>query len=115
MALPFAEPLDFPQLLQFFAARAISGVEAVDGRVDFARAPGEVVSSLQEVHGIASWTDRYVAPRALGDPDAFPAADVVLLRWRPWRGYAAQYLWHSASASENSQSRSTGRRMIDRC
>src|SRR4029079_15621284 len=30
LTLPFAEPLDWPQLLHFFAARAIRGVEAVD-------------------------------------------------------------------------------------
>jgi 3-methyladenine DNA glycosylase/8-oxoguanine DNA glycosylase len=40
--------------------------------------------------------------RALGDPDAFPASDLVLRRaaaemnperWRPWRAYAAMHLW----------------------
>jgi AraC family transcriptional regulator of adaptative response / DNA-3-methyladenine glycosylase II len=51
--------------------------------------------------------------RALGEPDAFPAGDLVLRRaagrgektlsesellkraasWRPWRAYAAIYLW----------------------
>jgi len=49
--------------------------------------------------------------RALGDPDAFPASDLGLLKaagvssarqleklaedWRPWRSYAAMYLWES--------------------
>ena len=52
--------------------------------------------------------------RGFGDPDAFPAADLGLLRaarllglaqtarelashaerWRPWRAYAAQALWN---------------------
>ena len=48
--------------------------------------------------------------RALGDPDAFPAGDLGVLRalgaasprqaearaerWRPWRAYAAVHLWH---------------------
>jgi 3-methyladenine DNA glycosylase/8-oxoguanine DNA glycosylase len=47
--------------------------------------------------------------RALGEPDAFPSSDLGLLRamaiensrelehraetWRPWRAYAAMYLW----------------------
>jgi 3-methyladenine DNA glycosylase/8-oxoguanine DNA glycosylase len=42
--------------------------------------------------------------RALREPDAFPAADLALKRelqemdlhpdiWRPWRAYAAMYLW----------------------
>jgi AraC family transcriptional regulator of adaptative response / DNA-3-methyladenine glycosylase II len=49
--------------------------------------------------------------RALGDPDAFPSSDLGLLKaagassprrleemaeeWRPWRSYAALYLWES--------------------
>lgn len=51
--------------------------------------------------------------RALGEPDAFPSSDLGLLRvlylknpcelerraeaWRPWRAYAAMYLWNIAS------------------
>ena len=46
--------------------------------------------------------------RSLGDPDAFPASDLGVVkaarrlgidlathaaRWRPWRAYATQYLW----------------------
>ena len=30
--------------------------------------------------GIGPWTADYVAMRALGDPDAFPATDLVLRR-----------------------------------
>ena len=52
--------------------------------------------------------------RALGEPDAFPAGDLGLLRalriesfpelerraeaWRPWRAYATMYLWTVAEA-----------------
>jgi len=55
--------------------------------------------------GIGPWTVEYVAMRALADPDAFPATDLVLRRalaqraiaetgrWRPWRAYAAMHLW----------------------
>jgi len=57
----------------------------------------------------------YVELRAFGQPDAFPEDDPVLLgqasarpespgelaaiaeRWRPWRGYAAMYLWRAAA------------------
>ncbi len=76
-------------------------------------------SALLEVPGIGPWTAEYVALRALGDPDAFPAADLGLRQalgepgaplstaelarraeaWRPWRGYAAVSLWHSLAAS----------------
>jgi AraC family transcriptional regulator of adaptative response / DNA-3-methyladenine glycosylase II len=58
--------------------------------------------------------------RALREPDAFPAADIGLLRaltdatgrrptprellaraegWRPWRAYAAQHLWAADAAT----------------
>ncbi|MFO7608566.1 MAG: hypothetical protein R6X35_05125, partial [Candidatus Krumholzibacteriia bacterium] len=50
----------------------------------------------------------YVAMRALGEPDAFPAGDLGLRKaapgidlnvraeaWRPWRAYAALHLWAS--------------------
>ena len=70
-------------------------------------------TQLLEIPGIGAWTAEIVAMRALGDPDAFPATDLgvrsaarhlglpdsarslteVSARWRPWRSYAAQYLW----------------------
>jgi AraC family transcriptional regulator of adaptative response / DNA-3-methyladenine glycosylase II len=63
--------------------------------------------------GIGPWTAAYVALRGLGDPDAFLPGDLGVRRglaalgqasspadaarigerWRPWRGYALQYLW----------------------
>ena len=65
---------------------------------------------LGEIQGIGAWTAQYVAMRALGEPDAFPAGDLGLLRalnltssrelerrseaWRPWRAYATMYLWN---------------------
>lgn len=74
----------------------------------------DAVARLRRVPGIGDWTAHYVALRALREPDAFPASDVGLMRglgrilgerpdpagllaraetWRPWRAYAAQYLW----------------------
>ncbi len=54
---------------------------------------------LTAIPGIGSWTAQYVAMR-LGEPDAFPAGDLYLRHvgsesesWRPWRAYAAMYLW----------------------
>jgi AraC family transcriptional regulator of adaptative response / DNA-3-methyladenine glycosylase II len=82
-----------------------------DGRIRF---EGIVQSEtfleqLTEIPGIGKWTAQYVAMRALGEPDAFPAGDVALLSalnlkkpadleprsaaWRPWRAYATMYLW----------------------
>jgi len=71
------------------------------------------VEQLTGLPGIGPWTAHYVALRALGEPDAFPAGDLGLRkalsengkplaeralreraeRWRPWRGYAALWLW----------------------
>ena len=71
----------------------------------------DFITAMCELPGIGPWTANYVAMRALGDPDAFPASDLGLLkaaglssprklealaeRWRPWRSYAAMYLWES--------------------
>lgn len=65
----------------------------------------EIKKRLLAVNGIGPWTCEYLALRALGDTDAFPSSDLILKRalelhpeidinaLRPWRGYAAMYLW----------------------
>jgi AraC family transcriptional regulator of adaptative response / DNA-3-methyladenine glycosylase II len=74
----------------------------------------EAVAQLRGLPGIGEWTAQYIAMRQLREPDAFPAADIGLMRamadseglrptasallaraetWRPWRAYAAQHLW----------------------
>jgi AraC family transcriptional regulator of adaptative response / DNA-3-methyladenine glycosylase II len=74
------------------------------------------VERLCAIRGIGPWTAQYIAMRALGEPDAFPAGDLVLLRaaglkttsemerhaqrWRPWRAYAAMHLWKKGHAGE---------------
>src|SRR5262245_16043074 len=76
----------------------------------------EAIQRLQSIRGVGEWTAHYIALRQLREPDAFPAADVGLMRaladlegrrrssrellgraepWRPWRAYAAQHLWAS--------------------
>jgi AraC family transcriptional regulator of adaptative response / DNA-3-methyladenine glycosylase II len=72
------------------------------------------ITQLSTLPGIGEWTATYIAMRQLREPDAFPAADIGLMRamandmgvrpsagellaraepWRPWRAYAAQHLW----------------------
>jgi AraC family transcriptional regulator of adaptative response / DNA-3-methyladenine glycosylase II len=71
--------------------------------------PEPAIAALCALPGIGDWTAQYIAMRALRWPDAFPAADLGLLKafgatsprrlldaaaaWRPWRAYAAMYLW----------------------
>jgi AraC family transcriptional regulator of adaptative response / DNA-3-methyladenine glycosylase II len=78
------------------------------------RSLDETIAQLRELDGVGEWTAQYIAMREFREPDAFPAADVALLRamgdaegrrptpralleraerWRPWRAYAAQHLW----------------------
>ena len=99
---PAARRASLRALAEAFAAGAIPA----DGDFDAARA------ALEALPGIGPWTSHYVSMRALGDPDAFPASDLVLRRawggsakelataaeaWRPWRAYAAVHLWRSQS------------------
>jgi AraC family transcriptional regulator of adaptative response / DNA-3-methyladenine glycosylase II len=81
------------------------------------RGLNEAVQRLRSIRGVGEWTAQYIALRQLREPDAFPAADIGLMRalandqgrrpaadellaraekWRPWRAYAAQHLWAAA-------------------
>lgn len=105
------------------AIRALAQA-VVDGRVCFdgSMTTPQLQESLITVSGIGPWTAQYIALRALGDPDAFPHADLILLRaagepdapltpkkllelsnrWRPWRAYAVLLLWrHYADLKSN--------------
>jgi AraC family transcriptional regulator, regulatory protein of adaptative response / DNA-3-methyladenine glycosylase II len=73
----------------------------------------DAVAKLTALPGIGDWTAQYLAMRALGEPDAFPAGDLGVRqalqrsgrlpseretreraeRWRPWRAYAVLALW----------------------
>lgn len=88
----------------------------VRGEVDFNASTDSILEALSRVTGMGRSTAEYVALRALGEPDAFPADDPELRQiasdtdwpfsaqelearaeaWRPWRGYAALHLWSAA-------------------
>jgi AraC family transcriptional regulator of adaptative response / DNA-3-methyladenine glycosylase II len=86
-----------------------AAVAAKQVQLDGSSPPEAVRAQLCALDGIGDWTAGYVALRALGDPDGFPAGDLVLVRaasaatarelearagqWRPWRAYAAMHLW----------------------
>jgi len=95
----------------------------VDARISFDKVVNcdEFLNDLCEIRGVGSWTAQYVAMRALGEPDAFPSGDLGLLHalalkngrelevraeaWRPWRAYAAMYLWTSSGERYAAQSK----------
>jgi AraC family transcriptional regulator of adaptative response / DNA-3-methyladenine glycosylase II len=90
-----------------------------DGALDLERLrtvpADEAQAALEQFPGIGPWTASYVRMRALGDRDAFPSADLGVIkrmqaagvarqsilevaeRWRPWRGYVTLHLWASAA------------------
>ncbi len=88
-------------------------VQAGELRFDGSMATADFVARIQQIPGIGPWTAQYIALRALNDADAFPHADLILLRaaalpgetldpaallalaerWRPWRAYAVLLLW----------------------
>ncbi|MEK0362955.1 DNA-3-methyladenine glycosylase family protein [Pseudomonas sp. CBC3] len=75
----------------------------------------ELIRRLCMLPGIGPWTAEYIALRGFGEADAFPAADLGLLKaplwgsegitarqllarsqaWRPWRAYAAVHIWQN--------------------
>jgi AraC family transcriptional regulator of adaptative response / DNA-3-methyladenine glycosylase II len=107
------------------ALRTVAAAAAADPRLfDPGRDLDDAVARLTALPGIGEWTAHYIAMRALREPDAFPAADIGLLRamatpagrptpaallrhaeaWRPWRAYAALHLW-TAEASAAKEAR----------
>jgi len=81
--------------------------------LEFAADPRKVTDALCRLPGIGEWTAQYIAMRAFGEPDAYPADDLGLRKalstngrpatkreaeqeaeaWRPWRAYAVMHLW----------------------
>lgn len=103
------------------------GEELESGRLDLdelAELPDQLAQArLMALRGIGSWSAQMFLLRALARPDIFPAGDLGLRRgieslyalrampsvteaaeralvWRPYRSFAAKYLWlHYAAAS----------------
>ncbi len=95
--------------LRGVSAAARDGLVDLDAGADRERTR----RNLLALPGIGPWTVEYVAMRALGDPDAFPAGDLGVLHglrslgveagareaerrsqaWRPFRAYTVLHLW----------------------
>lgn len=114
LALVDVETLAMPRA----RGRALTGLAAAAAAdpelFGMRRSLDDAVAALRALPGIGEWTAQYIAMRALREPDAFPSADIGLMRalegpdgarpspaellaraerWRPWRAYAASHLW----------------------
>ena len=103
-------------------AKLASAVSANPRLIERAEDLETSISRLCALPGVGEWTANYIAMRALRETDAFPAADIGLLRaletggrrprpaeldafsqsWRPWRAYAAMHLWTAPIRKEKS-------------
>ena len=104
-----AMPVRRRETLRGVCAAIRDGVVELDPGADRERARRDLLA----LPGIGPWTVEYVAMRALGDPDAFPASDLGVLHglralgveadareaerrskaWRPFRAYSVLHLW----------------------
>ncbi|CDO06291.1 DNA-3-methyladenine glycosylase 2 family protein [Mycolicibacterium cosmeticum] len=98
-------------------AALAGGQVELDAGADWDRARAQLLA----LPGIGPWTAEVIAMRGLGDPDAFPVADLGVQaaaaaiglptdraalethsrRWRPWRAYATQHLWTALDHAVN--------------
>ncbi len=106
---PIGIPRARAATIRALAAAVAEGTLHLDGALDL----DDAIARLVAIPGIGEWTAHYIAMRALGEADAFPASDLGLRRalgngtgplaardvqrmaeaWRPWRAYAAMHLW----------------------
>ncbi|HZZ43282.1 MAG TPA: AlkA N-terminal domain-containing protein [Tepidisphaeraceae bacterium] len=90
------------QTLREFSRRLLAGELSLSEAQD----PASFRQSLLTIKGVGPWSAEYISLRALADPDAFPATDLILARAlalhpnlnldqvQPWRAYAAVHLWN---------------------
>jgi AraC family transcriptional regulator, regulatory protein of adaptative response / DNA-3-methyladenine glycosylase II len=89
------------EAIRDFSRRVLTGAISLSQLQD----PIAFRKALLETKGLGPWSAEYISLRAIGDTDAFPKTDLVLKRAlklhpdldlepiKPWRSYAATYLW----------------------
>lgn len=89
------------EAIRDFSRRVLSGAISLSEGQD----PATFRRALLETKGLGPWSAEYISLRARGDTDAFPKTDLILKRVlalqpnldleriKPWRSYAAVYLW----------------------
>lgn len=95
------------EAIRLFSRRVLAGEISLSEAQD----PEAFRSALLAIPGIGPWTAQYMSLRCIADTDAFPATDLILKRAlelhpaidltpiKPWRGYAAIYLWKEYAQS----------------
>lgn len=127
-AVAEADPDELRGVLRVPAARArtlVAVARACADGVDLT--PGVAGPAVRErllaLPGVGPWTVDYLALRALGERDAFPAGDLVLRQafalvpaaelarraepWSPWRAFAAQHVWSAAQLARVTRAAAT--------
>ena len=89
------------EAIREFSRRVLSGAISFSDGHD----PAALRRAILETKGLGPWSAEYISMRAAGDTDAFPKTDLILKRVlvlhpdldlelvKPWRSYAATYLW----------------------
>jgi 3-methyladenine DNA glycosylase/8-oxoguanine DNA glycosylase len=89
------------EAIRDFSRRVLSGAISFSDGQD----PARLRRAILETKGLGPWSAEYISLRAAGDTDAFPKTDLILKRVlalhpdldleliKPWRSYAATYLW----------------------
>ena len=89
------------EAIRDFSRRVLAGAISLSETQE----PRVFRKALLETKGLGPWSAEYISLRTLDDTDAFPKTDLILKRVfelhpdldlepiRPWRSYAAIYLW----------------------
>jgi AraC family transcriptional regulator of adaptative response / DNA-3-methyladenine glycosylase II len=100
--------------LREFSRRVLNGAISLSEAQD----PAVFRKTLLETRGIGPWSAECISLRAIGDTDAFPRTDLILKRvlelhpsfdaesMKPWRSYAAIYLWRGFAETLSRKKRS---------
>jgi AraC family transcriptional regulator of adaptative response / DNA-3-methyladenine glycosylase II len=89
------------EAIRDFSRRVLNGAISLSENQN----PRAFRNALLETKGLGPWSAEYISMRAIDDTDAFPKTDLILKRVlqlhpdldlesiKPWRSYAAIYLW----------------------
>jgi AraC family transcriptional regulator of adaptative response / DNA-3-methyladenine glycosylase II len=108
------------EAIRDFSRRVLSGAISLSESQD----PIAFRKALLQAKGLGPWSAEYISLRAIGDTDAFPRTDLILKRVlelhpdldleciKPWRSYAALYLWKEFAQTLSKRKRRNDRAVI---